>query len=144
MRYFVLGMALSLSAVAFGQSAGTYVGSSMPLISTPSVSFPTPVLRVGASNATEGNAAGAGSLAAHSDSTQKVSDLVMSLFVPSTSTEVAPVPAIETSTSFNTGASIPQEAFGAAQLAGGRSLGKPAVRTFTNADVQQLRDAEAK
>jgi hypothetical protein len=53
-------------------------------------------------------------------------------------------PLVPTTSGFNTGASVPQAAFGAAELARQRAAKKAAVRTFTNADVQQLHDAEAK
>ncbi|HEX4489528.1 MAG TPA: hypothetical protein VH088_24860 [Terriglobales bacterium] len=124
MRYFVLVFAVMLSTFAVSQSAGpgSYAEAFAPRVSTPSYSFPTPALQVGASNATEGNTAGASSM---------VDSPAASLVVPVT-------PA------FNTGASMPQGAFGAAELASQRAAKKPAVRTFTNADVQQLHDAEPK
>jgi hypothetical protein len=124
MRYFVLGFAVMLSTFAVSQSAspGSYAEAFAPRMSTPSYSFPTPTLQVGASNATEGNVAGASSM---------VESPAGYSVVPVTS-------------SFNTGASVPQAAFGAAELASQRAAKKPAVRTFTNADVEQLRDAERK
>jgi len=153
MRYSILAFAFFASTFAFPQSMttpgaslgpGTYAHPVAPRVSTPVASFARPRLQVGASNATEGNSAGAGSLTVPQDSTLESDQLLLSLLSASPSGEAEATAPRSSSTGFNTGASMPQDAFGVARLIGGRSANKASVRTFTNADVQQMHDAEAK
>lgn len=138
MQYFILLFAaLAVPALAFSQvivvsgyatnfaaAPGVYSTPSMPVVSTPSATFWTPPLQVGATNATEGNVAGASAMISGEAT------------VNSTALDRSARGA------FNTGASMPQEAFGVAELVGGKTQSRPAVRKFSNSDVEQLHAAD--
>ncbi len=132
MRYFLLTCAVfALATATFAQTfaapspsmPGTYATNSQPRITTPSISFETPAPQVGATNATPGNIAGA------------------SVFAMSAAPATSDTPSNSVN-GFNTGSSMPQDAFGLAQLAKDRPAKKPASRTFSNSDVDRLHSAD--
>ena len=134
----IFALALTLSGLAFAQSLpGSYADVFTPRVSTPSLSFATPAFEVGASNATEGNVAGASSLSLSPSSTTNPYDAGLLWFSGSSTAPVAPPAEAANSGPFNPGASIPEDAIGVAQLTGGKVSSKPAVRKFTNADLQR-------
>ena len=154
---FVLGM----SSLAFSQSTavsgyaidyvaapGAYAAPFLPRLVTPEATFLTPPLQVGAENATAGNVAGAGNLISAQPVTNEDEDLAFPVFSTSSALQAQ----FEMSLSqvraqadvFNSGAAIPQDAYGVAQLAGGRAANQPASRRFTNDDIQRMKDPVAR
>jgi hypothetical protein len=160
MRYFICAVLFSLSVcgLAFSQvtvvsgyasnyaaEPGSYAAPFIPRVVTPEAAFPTPKLEVGASNATEGNMAGASSAPATENSSAQSANLVVRA-VSSTNARTeaqttAPEGSIASAPGFESGASMPEDAFGLAQLARGRPASRPAVRKFTNSDIEKMHPA---
>jgi hypothetical protein len=154
MRYFFLFfVALSLPGLAFSQAAaapgyatssvvapGTYAAPFVPRITTPLATLSSAPLEVGARNATAGNTAGASSATPTEPVPVNRGGLApeistsfwMEAQVAGASSQAASSPEV-----FNPGASMPQDAFGAAQLANGRAPNRPALRKFSNGDLPQ-------
>jgi hypothetical protein len=159
MRYFFLwfavpavpGLAFSQATVVPGHATnyavapGAYAAPFVARVVTPEAAFPNPRLEVGARNATDGNLAGASSATPTQPFPVNRGDLVPPAvsIPPSLETQVE-MPLTEATAPpemFNPGASLPQDAFGLAQLANGRPPNRPSVRKFTNNDLPQLNDS---
>lgn len=154
MRYlFLFFVAPSLPGLAFSQAAaapgyatnsvvapGRYAAPFVPRITTPLATLSSAPLEVGARNATAGNTAGASSATPTAPFPVNRDGLLPAVStslrleaqVAGASSQATPSPEV-----FNSGASMPQDAFGAAQLANGRAPNRPAVRKFTNGDLPQ-------
>lgn len=102
---------------------GYYAVPWVPLLSTPSMSFPSPQLQVGASNATEGNVAGA------SNSTFTTGGVQQSSAARGARVSL--------------GISTFQDDYGVATLAGIHGSGNSQPKVYTNDDVERLKSKDA-
>ncbi len=122
------GQVATISGDASNLTPGSYAFPVAPLVTTPAQQFATPVLQVGASNATAGLVAGA---------TNSTADTVVS------SGQSGPAQfysALEgTGQTTDWGAAMAQDSFGVAQLAAGSRNHKAASHTFTNDDIDRLK-----
>jgi hypothetical protein len=150
MRCVVLFFAVLISTFAFSQATvisgyasdyvgtpGAYAAPFVPRVVTPEVAFATPPLEVGASNATAGNMAGATMVPPTQGLMLGGSNSMWETQAETPRAQTSSAPA----RGFNTGASIPQDAYGVAQLASETGPNRPAVRKFTNSDIEQMHNA---
>jgi len=107
---------------------GSYATPWTPLLSTPMVSFATPELQVGASNATWGNVAGASNMGSMSSAGAQSSQA--------------------RGTRVRLGIATSEDDYGLATLTGIHHVKSPSNKVFTNEDVEHLKanrtDAQGK